>query len=168
MKSLLFILPTISPNLTPLSFPFPRDFQEFRQSFHPSGPHTRLTTDQLFRHRCLRKRPSPCLLTLPGNKMSWRHTSFWQPVVWQTSDVIVSSPPHKKTFVHDHRPSQHLSLILRKIAKWMSKNCQKLDIFSKKLAKIVIFQQNCQWQFCWKNDNFCQFLKKKKSSFGNF
>ena len=35
-------------------------------------------------------------------------TSFWQPVVWQTSDVIVSSPPHKKTFVHDHRPSQHL------------------------------------------------------------
>ena len=30
-------------------------------------------------------------------------------------------------------------LTLRKIAIWMSKNCQKLDIFSKKFIRIVIF-----------------------------
>ena len=41
-------------------------------------------------------------------------------------------------------------LTLRKIAIWLSKNCQKLDIFSKKIAKnFHFFLKNCHWQFFW-------------------
>ena len=47
----------------------------------------------------------------------------------------------------------------------MSKNCQKLDIFSKKLTKIVnIFNKIANDNFVEKNDN----LKKKLQVFGNF
>ena len=46
--------------------------------------------------------------------------------------------------------------------------CQKIDISFKKIDKIVIFQQNCHWQFCWKNDNFWQFFWKECQVFGNF
>ena len=49
-------------------------------------------------------------------------------------------------------------LTLRKIAIWLSKNCQKLDIFSKKISKNLIFfkklplaiflkKMSCFWQF---------------------
>ena len=56
-----------------------------------------------------------------------------------------------------------LHLTLRKIAIWMSKNCQKLDIFFKKIDKNChFFQQNCHWQFC-----LSIFLKKRQFS-GNF
>ena len=43
----------------------------------------------------------------------------------------------------------------RKIANWMSKNCQKLSFF-------------CQWQFLGKNVNFWQFFKTKCQVLGNF
>ena len=40
------------------------------------------------------------------------------------------------------------NLTFRKIAIRMSKNCQKLDMFFKKIAKSFhFFQKNCQWQF---------------------
>ena len=49
----------------------------------------------------------------------------------------------------------------------MSKSCQKLDIFSKKLPRIV-FKKNYQCQFFGKNVNFWQFFEKKSQVFGNF
>ena len=72
-----------------------------------------------------------------------------------------------------HRVSQagegRLNLTLRNITIWMSKYCQKLEVFFKKLKKIVIFfQQNCQWQFCYKKWQFFQFFWKKCQVFGNF
>ena len=46
-------------------------------------------------------------------------------------------------------------LTLLKIAIWLSKNCQKLDIFWKKIAKnFHFFKKNCQWQFFWKISKF--------------
>ena len=58
------------------------------------------------------------------------------------------------------------NLTLRKIANWMSKNCQKLVIFFKKIDKNChFFQQNCHWQFCWKN---VKFLAIYWHSIGNF
>ena len=49
-------------------------------------------------------------------------------------------------------------LTLRKIAIWLSKHCQKLDI-QKNWQKLSFFQH---WQFCWRNDIFCQFFFEKK------
>jgi len=53
---------------------------------------------------------------------------------------------------HIHTQVQHLlqstHLNIRKIAIGMSKTCQKLTIFFKKIAKIFFFfQNNYQWQF---------------------
>ena len=49
----------------------------------------------------------------------------------------------------DSTKPQHQNLTYRKIANWMSKNCQKLDIFFKKIDKNChFFQQNCQCQGC--------------------
>ena len=51
----------------------------------------------------------------------------------------------------------------------MSKNCQKLDIFSKKLTKIVIFfNKIANGNFVEKNDNFCQIKKKVFVNFLTF
>ena len=45
-------------------------------------------------------------------------------------------------------------------------NVKNLTFFSKKLTKIVIFfQQNCQWQFCWKKWQFLSIVLKKMSIF---
>ena len=61
-------------------------------------------------------------------------------------------------------------LTLRKIAIWMSKNCQKFDIFFKKnWQKFSFFQKNCQWQFFGqKMTIFVNFFWKKCQIFGNF
>ena len=48
--------------------------------------------------------------------------------------------------------SPHLTL--RKIAIWLSKNCQKLDIFSKQLPKIVIFSKKLPIAFLKKERQF--------------
>ena len=51
------------------------------------------------------------------------------------------------------KPHQYLTL--RKNAIWLSKNCRKLDLFfQKNCQKLSFFQQNCQWQFCFKNVKF--------------
>ena len=65
---------------------------------------------------------------------------------------------------HCQRGGPHSSrvstqLILRKITIWLSKNCSKLDIFFKKLQKIVIFWY---WQFCWKKWQFLSIFFKKR------
>ena len=60
-------------------------------------------------------------------------------------------------------------LTLRKIAIWLSKNCQKLRHLKKKLPKIVFFfQKNCQWQFSWKKWQSLAFFFIKCQVFGNF
>ena len=51
-------------------------------------------------------------------------------------------------------------LTLRKIAYWMSKNCQKLTFFLN-WQKLSFFQQNCQWQFCWKIWQFLSIFFEK-------
>ena len=52
-------------------------------------------------------------------------------------------------------------LTLRIIAIWLSKNCQKLDIFFKKIDKIFIFfNKIANGNFVEKNENFVNFLEK--------
>ena len=61
------------------------------------------------------------------------------------------------------------NLTLWKIAIWLSKNCQKLDIFFKKIdKKCHFFNKIAIGNFVEKNDTFCQFFWKKCQSFGNF
>ena len=61
------------------------------------------------------------------------------------------------------------ALTLRKIAIWLSKNCQKLDIFSKKIARnFHFFQKIANSNFVEKNENFWQFFAEKCQVFGNF
>ena len=76
----------------------------------------------------------------------------------------------RDTEVWDDTVRYSSNLTLRKIAIWMSKNCQKLDIFFKKIYKnFHFFQQNCQWQFFWKNKKFGHFFfLKKYQVFVNF
>ena len=67
------------------------------------------------------------------------------------------------------------NLTLWKIAIWLSKNCQKLDIFSKKFARnFHFFQKNGNffflkeenfWQFFWKNENFWLFFDSQMAIF---
>ena len=65
----------------------------------------------------------------------------WWPVTWRLSGPSTTQIRH-----------QDLELTLRKIAIWLSKNCQKLDIFSKKIAKnFHFFQKNCHF---WQLKNF--------------
>ena len=79
------------------------------------------------------------------NLNSWQ--TYWKPGDWQ----------------------QGWYLTLLKIAIWLSKNCQKLDFFFFLMKKIVIFLNKIAiGNFVEKNDNFCQFKKKKKSSFWQF
>ena len=55
-----------------------------------------------------------------------------------------------------------VDLTLRKIAIWMSKNYKKFTFFQKNWQKLsFFFQQNCQWQFCWKKKTiFVNFFEK--------
>ena len=55
----------------------------------------------------------------------------------------------------------HTCLTLRKIAIWMSKNCQK------KWQKLF-FEQNCQRQFCWNKWQFVSIFLTKCQFMGNF
>ena len=60
-------------------------------------------------------------------------------------------------------------LTLRKIAIWLSKKLPKTwHFFQKNCQKFSYFKKNCHWQFCWKNDNLCQFFGKKCQVLGNF
>ena len=54
----------------------------------------------------------------------------------------------------------HSDLNLRKIAIWMSKNCQKLDIFQQNWQKLSFFQQIANGNFLEKNYNFWQLFWK--------
>ena len=57
-------------------------------------------------------------------------------------------------------------LTLRKIAIWLSKNWQKLDIFSQKIDKnFHFFQKNCHWQFFWKKWQFLAIFFEKNVKF---
>ena len=62
----------------------------------------------------------------------------------------------------------NLNLTLRKIAIWMSKNCQKLDFFFLIDKNCHFFNQIANGNFVEKNDNFCQFSWKKCQVFVYF
>ena len=74
-------------------------------------------------------------------------TSQW----WRRKVIVYKLQSHWRS--HD--------LTLRKIAIWLSKNCQKLDIFSKKLTKIVLFfNKIANGNFVEKMTIFVNFFEK--------
>ena len=98
------------------------------------------TTTDILRHRykysrtslflssaCLRSFSSINWDNMADRAIRWSQTTFW-----------------------GNKQNSCLHLTLRKIAIWMSKNCQKLYFFFID-KNCHFFQQNCQWQFCWKN-----------------
>ena len=116
----------------------------------------------------------PNLVTLTP-KPQW--IQFWQP---GTLIIARIKPTNKEwscsnSLVHDNElwvswvVNCHVTenLTLRKIAIWLSKNCQKPDIFSKKIAQnFHFFQKNCHWLFFkWK---MLAIFLKKCQVFGNF
>ena len=89
------------------------------------------------------------------NWSNWRwSTPSWRYIVTRSAGRLTRRAPpcHEK-----HASILAVHLTLRKIAIWMSKNCQKLDICLKKLPKIVIIFK--------KIANNCHFFGKKKPSF---
>ena len=68
-----------------------------------------------------------------------------------------------------HQDMEHWTWPSGHIAIWLSKNWQKLDIFSQKIAKnFHFFQKNCHWQFFWTKWQFLSIFLKKMSSFWQF
>ena len=67
-------------------------------------------------------------------------------------------------------PGRCVNLTLRKIAIWLSKNCPKLDIFQKKIAKnFHFFKKIAIGNFFWKKMKiFGFFFLKKCQVLGNF
>ena len=59
----------------------------------------------------------------------------------------------------------YANLTLRKIAIWLSKNCQRLDIFSKKLTKFVIFVNKIFVNLFEKMSSFWQFFDSQMAIF---
>ena len=115
-----------------------------------------------------------------GFKSSWKWTNnilcltCWMKKYLDASDQSgeLGAMVANKRFTFVHCIIVATSYTLNSVGCWRSgklpfeckKIAQNLTFFSKKLPKIVIFFNKCQWQFCWKKkDNFWQFFWKKMS-----
>ena len=91
-----------------------------------------------------------CHVTSPKSLIVYASAELYDRLAPETAG---SATAEEQTSTSTQQPRR-----LRKIANWMSKNCQKLATL-KKLPKIVFFS-NCHCQFFFK-DNFWQLFWKK-------